>query len=70
MIWMLSQDKLKDERQEKQYGDFGTGQDIRKNLLWAGGSKGLGGVSKELWHLIAGSGKEVGLVNSKSFLIH
>lgn len=52
---------LKDERQEKQYGDFGTGQDIRNNLLWAGGSKGLRGVSKELWHLIAGSGKEAGL---------
>lgn len=61
MIWMLSQDKLKDERQEKQYGDFGTGQDIRNNLLWTGGSKGLRGVSKELWHLIAGSGKEAGL---------
>lgn len=24
----------------------------------------------EVWHLIAGSGKDVGLVNSKSFLIH
>lgn len=70
MIWMLSQDKLKDKRQEKQYCDFGTGQDIRSNLLWADGSKGLGGVSKELWQLITGSGKEVGLVNIKSFLIY
>lgn len=49
MIWMLSQDKLQDERQEKQYGDFGIGQDIRNNLLWAGGSKGLGGVALDCW---------------------
>lgn len=66
---MFSQDKFKDERQEKQYCDFGIGQDIRNDLRWAGGSKGLEGVSKELWTWLLVVAKKIGLVNSKSFLI-